>query len=231
MHDGDLADCACCPVPPSGRLCAVEGGVGPDTCPTRDGEQTERAFQGYGDPALRELARAASIQEGEGYCGRGPDVDVPRPCKPRLLETAELAERLGVTRLGLAFCSGLAAEARTVSEFLKDRGFQVVSVVCKAGRVPKERLGIRDGEKIRPGRQEAMCFPLLQAEVMNRAETGLNILLGLCVGHDSLFIKGSEAPCTVLAAKDRTSGHNPLSAVYNLNSYCRWLKNEAEGGY
>ena len=34
-------------------------------------------------------------------------------------------------------------------------------------------------------------------------DTELNIVIGLCVGHDSLFISHSKAPCTVLATKDR----------------------------
>ena len=49
--------------------------------------------------------------------------------------------------------------------------------------------------------------------------TQLNILLGLCVGHDSLFIKYSEAPVTVFAVKDRVLGHNPIAAIYTANSY------------
>jgi uncharacterized metal-binding protein len=64
-----------------------------------------------------------------------------------------------------------------------------------------------------------MCNPVLQALVLNEAETDFNILLGLCVGHDSLFFKHAEAPVTVLAVKDRLTGHNPLAAVYTSNSY------------
>lgn len=39
-------------------------------------------------------------------------------------------------------------------------------------------------------------------------------VVGLCVGHDSLFIKFSEAPVTVLIAKDRVLAHNPVGALY-----------------
>ena len=39
------------------------------------------------------------------------------------------------------------------------------------------------------------------------------MLVGLCVGHDSLFIKYSEAPVTTLVTKDRVLAHNPV-AVY-----------------
>ena len=69
-----------------------------------------------------------------------------------------------------------------------------------------------------------MCNPVLQAMILNREGTDFNVILGLCVGHDSLFLKYSEALCTVLAVKDRVLGHNPLAAVYNLDSYYRSLK-------
>ncbi|MGD8387762.1 MAG: DUF1847 domain-containing protein [Desulfobacteraceae bacterium] len=67
--------------------------------------------------------------------------------------------------------------------------------------------------------EEAMCNPVLQARVLNEEATDLNVLLGLCVGHDSLFFRYAEAPTTVLAAKDRVTGHNPLAAVYLSESY------------
>ena len=69
-----------------------------------------------------------------------------------------------------------------------------------------------------------MCNPVLQAFVANEAGTEFNILLGLCVGHDSLFFKHAKAIGTVLAAKDRLLGHNPLAAIYQYDSYYRYLK-------
>jgi len=54
----------------------------------------------------------------------------------------------------------------------------------------------------------------------------LNVLIGLCVGHDSLFFKYSRAPVTVLVAKDRVLGHNPVAALYTSNSYYRRLKEQ-----
>ena len=64
-----------------------------------------------------------------------------------------------------------------------------------------------------------MCNPLGQARALDQAGTELNLLLGLCVGHDSLFMKHSVAPVTVLAAKDRVLGHNPLAAIYLADGY------------
>jgi len=49
-------------------------------------------------------------------------------------------------KIGLAFCIGLAREAAIVEEVLQKRGFDVVSVICKAGCVPKERLGLKKEE-------------------------------------------------------------------------------------
>ncbi|MGL4802501.1 MAG: DUF1847 domain-containing protein, partial [Cetobacterium sp.] len=50
-------------------------------------------------------------------------------------------------------------------------------------------------------------------------QTDLNILFGLCVGHDTLFIKHSEAPVTVFAVKDRVLCHNPVAAIYQVDAY------------
>jgi uncharacterized metal-binding protein len=64
-----------------------------------------------------------------------------------------------------------------------------------------------------------MCNPIGQALLLNNENTDLNIILGLCVGHDSLFIKYSNAPVTVFAVKDRVLAHNPLGALYLADSY------------
>lgn len=126
-------------------------------------------------------------------------------------------------KLGLVFCVGLRKEAGAVEGFLSSCGFDVVSCVCKIGRVPKEAIGIRDDQKIRIGGFESMCNPIAQALLLNDEKTEFNIMMGLCVGHDSLFMKYAEAPCTVLAVKDRVLGHNPLAAVYTMDSYYRSL--------
>ena len=79
---------------------------------------------------------------------------------------------------------------------------------------------------MRIGRPEVMCNPIAQAEVLNAAETDFIILLGLCVGHDSLFIKYSKAMITVFAVKDCMMGNNPLSAIYTYDSYCEQFKQD-----
>jgi uncharacterized metal-binding protein len=166
-----------------------------------------------------EFARQASIQEAECYVGRDRKPFVSHPVKPRLQEIVEFARKMKYRRLGVVFCDGLRREAAAVTRVLEKQGFEVVSVVCKVGGVPKEEIGVTQEQKIRIGEEETMCNPIAQAEVLNRALTDFNILIGLCVGHDSLFFKYARAYTTVLAAKDRVLGHNPLAAVYTLNSY------------
>ncbi len=77
---------------------------------------------------------------------------------------------------------------------------------------------------MRPGTFEPACNPVAQAVLMNRAGTDMNIIVGLCVGHDMLFSKHSEAPVTTLVVKDRVTGHNPVSVLYGQNFYYKRLQ-------
>ncbi|HHE07716.1 MAG TPA: DUF1847 domain-containing protein, partial [Chlorobaculum parvum] len=82
---------------------------------------------------------------------------------------------------------------------------------------------IEDELKLQPGTHESLCNPVLQARLMNEHGTGLNVIIGLCVGHDSLFTKHSDAPVTTLIVKDRVLGHNPAAALYTSGSYYKRL--------
>ncbi|MFP3867041.1 MAG: DUF1847 domain-containing protein [Desulfobacteraceae bacterium] len=220
-----LPRCAACPVPWPERACHHAGGRSPENCPmvTYPGLTTD-AWGELRNSQVLQLAQQSSIQEANGYTDRQLGYARVRPFKPRLLETLEFARRLGCQRLGLAFCVGLRREARLVANFLENHGLSVVSVVCKVGQVSKTDLGLTAADHIVPGTVETMCNPILQAKIVNACETQFNIALGLCVGHDSLFFKFAQAPTTVLAVKDRLLGHNPLAALYNLDSYYRYLK-------
>ncbi len=220
-----LPDCAVCPVPLEKRVCRNPEGKGPAGCPCKTyGETADAVASIYDQPEIREFARHASLQEAEGYMGGKPGEGPRRPAKPRVLEIAEFACRLGRGPIGLAFCSGLRNEARLAADLWRGMGLEVVSVICKVGTVPKESLGLTEEEKINPGSPESMCNPVGQALLLDRAGTGLNVALGLCVGHDALFFQFSKAPVTVLAAKDRLFGHNPLAALSTLDSYSSWLR-------
>jgi uncharacterized metal-binding protein len=218
--------CAKCGVPDREKICLTSKGRGPEYCPTIHNRQAiEKAKHLLSDPPTLEFARMASIQEAECYINRDRKPFVAHPVKPRIQEIIEFARKMDFRRLGIVFCEGLRREAGAVAGILEKQGFEVVSAVCKVGGVPKEEIGLREEEKIEIGAEETMCNPIAQAELMNRSQTELNILIGLCVGHDSLFFKHAEAYTTVLAAKDRVTAHNPLAAIYTIGSYSeRFLK-------
>jgi uncharacterized metal-binding protein len=220
-----LSKCAECGLETPERICMTLDGKGSKNCPTLLQKETlAEANREYQLPDTHEFAQKASIQEADCYANRDQQPYVMQPSKTRIVEIYEFAGKMNYRRLGLAFCIGLAKEAAIVEQILKDRGFEVVSVLCKAGRTSKEMIGITDADKIYRGTDEAMCNPIFQAKLLNQSRTELNILLGLCVGHDSLFFKYAEAPTTVLAVKDRVTGHNPLAAIYLSDSYYRKIK-------
>lgn len=204
-------NCATCRV----QACRDEPGAKPLPvfCPAAtDPETVAEARQIYTEAGTRHLAHMAAQVEAAGYCRW-----------PRVQEVMEFARRIDASHLGVATCVGLLHEAYLLQEILEANGFQVSSVCCKVGSIPKEEIGLRDDEKIHPGQFEALCNPIGQAALLNKAGTGLNIVVGLCVGHDSLFFKHSDAPVTVLVAKDRVTGHNPVAALYTSHSYYRRL--------
>jgi uncharacterized metal-binding protein len=214
------ASCASCELPAGGKICFSEKGKGGKGCPTLvQQEILEETRKIYDDPEVFAFARNASIQEGECYSNKIDNPFVLEPTKTRIIEICEFAHKMGYQRLGLAFCIGLAYEAGLVEKIFKSHGFEVVSVVCKAGRALKEELDIDPVDFVMPPLKEAICNPVFQAKLLNAEKTEFNVLLGLCVGHDSLFFKYAEAYTTVLAVKDRVTGHNPLAAVYLSHSY------------
>jgi uncharacterized metal-binding protein len=207
--------CALCRV----RACSVDPGCRdfPRFCPTlKEPTALSDTQASYLDDAeTRSWALAAARTEAAGY-GR----------ETRLEEVISFAGRLGVNHIGIAHCIGLLQEAGILQEILEDRGFKVESVCCKVGSIDKLAIGLKEGEKARPGQHEALCNPVGQAKLLDQAGTQLNIVLGLCVGHDTLFFRHSEAPVTVLVVKDRVLGHNPVAALYTSHSYYRRLRGE-----
>lgn len=222
----EIPRCAECSIKKT--ICRQEDGKGPEYCPTLNwSDVVEASLSEYETPQVKDFALNATIQEGECYVNKGQDNPHARyAVKPRVQETIEFAHKMGYQRLGLAFCGGLKSEAKILSEILKAQGFELASVMCKVGRTPKEFLGIKEDQKINIGEFEAMCSPITQAKVLNAANTDFNIVFGLCVGHDSLMLRYSDALCTVLVAKDRVTGHNPLAAINLHNSYYKKLKDE-----
>lgn len=188
-----------------------------DTCANRACVQAKRA----GTPRL--CPSKKSVQECAREAYRGPDHLIAvashaatydgYPWATRVEEIMLFAARAGYTHIGLAFCITLASQARVFGDILRDNGFTVSSVLCKTGAFPREMLQEPLVCKMRPGMAQALCNPVGQALLLNEEHTDLNVVLGLCVGHDSLFFQHATAPCTYLVVKDRACNHEPLRAL------------------
>ena len=181
--------------------------VYPDFCLTTnmDKDVLEEALALYADEEnKRSMIAAAEVEYT--YYGK----------MTRIEEIAEYAKRMGFTKIGIAACVGLMNEARILARFLRHKGFEVYGVACKAGVIPKHEIGIpQECEGI--GRNT--CNPILQAKLLNKIGTQLNVVVGLCVGHDSMFYKYSDALVTTAVTKDRVLGNNPVAALYTADSY------------
>ncbi len=187
-------------------------GAWPDFCLTTNSPQEffEEALDDYNnDPQTKAMFRAAAECEGLYYGSL-----------TRVEEVALFAKKIGAKKVGIATCMGLRNETQIFSKVLKAKGFEsVCAVVCKVGGIDKTSAGIPDEVKVHPGQHESACNPIVQAKILNAQNTDLNVIVGLCVGHDTLFIKHSEAPVTYLIVKDRVLGHNPVAALYQHNVY------------
>ena len=56
-----------------------------------------------------------------------------------------------------------------------------------------------------------------------KEKTELNVMMGLCMGHDILFLKHSKAPTTTLVVKDRILCHNTVVAIYGSDGFYKRL--------
>ena len=204
-------DPACAYCPPDVRACRVGESAerGPGFCPTKvDGELQESARALYDDPEVRQISREAAIVESEGYCKW-----------TRVEEIVQFSKRMAYKKIGITNCISFVDHAYVLTGILESHGFEVVSVACKNGSIPKEEIGLTEQQKVKPGGFEALCNPVAQAEMLNAHGCEFNVVMGLCIGHDSLFFKYAKGLTTVLVAKDRVLGHNPIAALNLADSY------------
>ena len=196
--------------------CFYEDKKYPDFCltTTMNSETYKRAMDALKSPEDNRIAVAAAQVEYEGYGKR-----------TRVEEVIQFARKIGAKKLGIATCLGLIEESRMLTRILRNNGFEVYGVICKTGATLKTEIGIpKECEAVGAN----MCNPVLQAELLNDAGTDLNLIMGLCVGHDSLFIKHSNALCTSVVTKDRVLGHNPAVALYQADFYYKRLQDYQE---
>lgn len=179
----------------------------PHFCLTTHLKETDKQWviEKYEENENKKIMIASAEVEYEGYCQW-----------TRVQEIMEFAKKINAKKIGIANCIGLINEARIFARILRTNGFDVYSVICKVEGKPKTSIGIpAECEQI----GASMCNPIMQARLLNEAHTDLNVVIGLCVGHDSLFYRYSEAYVTTLITKDRVTGNNPAAALYTANSY------------
>lgn len=189
--------------------CKYKDRTYPDFCLTTNlkEEDMQWALERYEEERNHEIMVASAEVEYEGY-GKWT----------RVQEIMEFARKIKAHKIGIANCIGLIHEARIFARILRANGFEVYSVICKVAGKTKSSIGI---PKACESIGAAMCNPILQARLLNEAQTDLNVVIGLCVGHDSLFYKYSEAYTTTLITKDRVTGNNPAAPLYTAHSYYR----------
>lgn len=187
--------------------CKFKNRTYPEFCLTTHLEDSdmEWALERYEEGQNKEIMIASAEVEYEGYCQW-----------TRVQEIMEFARKINARKIGIANCIGLINEARIFARILRANGFEVYSVICKVAGKPKSSVGI---PAVCENIGAAMCNPILQARLLNNAQTDLNVVIGLCVGHDSLFYKYSDAYVTTLVTKDRVTGNNPAAALYTAQSY------------
>lgn len=178
-----LVSCISC----SGQWCKSDTPAedAPDFCPRRVEAQALADADGIrsSDAEVQRLWELGHSVEVDGYREW-----------PRVQELVEFSKRLGVKRIGVAFCAGLRGETKSLVEILGSHGFEVASVACT----------VNSG-----------CNPVGQAHVLNAQRVDIAVVMGLCLGHDMLFHRFVEAPVTNLVVKDRVTCHNPCGPLVN----------------
>lgn len=129
--------------------------------------------------------------------------DIKDRSKDRVEEIMAYAKAAGIKHIGIANCISFQKIANQLENTLSEQGFSVSTTNCKLGNVPLNDLV--------SGHSGTACNPAGQAAYLAQQKTELNIVIGLCVGHDIIFNQKSEAPVTTLIVKDRKLKHKTIN--------------------
>jgi uncharacterized metal-binding protein len=198
----------------------------PVYCPSRKHLAMIKKSFGYYKGAADDARIAQVATRVEGLCYERVASGALVARWTRLEDTIAFAKLMGYRKIGIATCIGLLDETNRLALVLEAQGLEPLSVCCKSGSIDKNEMGLDEQDKVRPGTFEPACNPVAQARLLNGAGTDMNIIVGLCVGHDMLFSKHSKAPVTTLVVKDRVTGHNPVSVLYGQNFYYKRLQTQ-----
>lgn len=196
---------------------------GPADCPTKNyPDIIKKAKEIYqNDPFHRKMQLMGAKLEGMSSQTPpgGSEINMKMT---RVEELVMFCKMMDYKKIGFAHCIGCIGEAKILSEMFQERGFETAQVNCKVGAIEKGEIGIEEDEKVRMFTFETICNNISQALILNEEKTDLNVILGLCLGHDISFTKMSDAPVTTLIVKDRRTGHAPAAALYQGYPPCNF---------
>lgn len=148
----------------------------------------------------RDLWLAFARLVGTGGAGRS-----------RLEHIMEFSRSAGYQRIGLAGCARYLKQMHVTKNILFQFGFQSIFVTCKVGGNKFSDINVdKDSDW-------TLCNPLSQAMLLNDWNSDLNIVFGLCMGHDLIFQHYSNAPVTTLVVKEKISDDNPVATLDRMD--------------
>nr|WP_321411848.1 DUF1847 domain-containing protein [uncultured Carboxylicivirga sp.] len=131
--------------------------------------------------------------------------DSLNPKIDRVSEIIAYCHEAGIKKVGIANCIAFEKQAESLEQILTLNNLEVAKANCKLGKVKFDDLV--------PGYKGISCNPAGQADFLSQNKTELNIMMGLCVGHDMIFNSKSKVPVTPLVVKDRKLKHHTLTAL------------------
>jgi uncharacterized metal-binding protein len=196
---------------------------GPADCPTKNyPDIVKKARDLYlKDPFHRQMQLSGARLEGMSSQTPPGGTEINMKLT-RVEELIMFCKMMRYKKIGFAHCIGCIGEAKELSHIFRSRGFNTVQINCKVGAIEKGEIGIAEDEKVRMFTFETICNNIAQALIMNEEKTDLNVIVGLCLGHDISFTRASKAPVTTLIVKDRRLGHNPAAALYQGSPPCNF---------
>ena len=166
--------------------------------------EIEKAREVYAEPEVVDIYTAACVvgKKNDGY-------------RPRIEEALDFTSEMKFSRVGFAACVAFGKELEVIRRLFEQAGIEVFSAGCQIGRSSATDRGLPHLEAYP---DNSTCNPIAQAEILNKAQTQLNFIIGLCMGHDILFTRYSRAPVSTLIVKDRLMGNNPAAAIYGWHA-------------
>lgn len=191
----------------------------PSFCPTKKLDQAtiDKVLEIYrNDPLTNKITKVSSAVEAHNYLKA-----------TRVEETVDFIKRMGFKKVGIASCISMLPETRVFCKILKSHGIKYEALSCKVGAIEKEEVGISKEDKIRKNvGHESMCNPVLQSKYFENMGVDFVVMIGLCVGHDTLFYMHCDLPVTTLIVKDRVTCHNPAAPLHYIDGIYKKILNE-----